>query len=109
MLNRFYAFTYIAPPRISSLSLSYGVIGSSLTLTCTSSGSPPDIFILMKDGVEITQSTNIIAVNYTNTIAVFSAIYTINNISVSDNGTYTCAVSNPIGSDDKTIDVLIGK
>ena len=60
----------------------------------------------MKDGVPITQSTSITAVNYTNTSAVFSTNYTINNFSTSDIGTYTCTVSNPIGSDSK---VVIGK
>ena len=57
----------------------------------------------MKDGVPITHSTRITAVNYTNTIAVFSTNYTISNFSTSDIGTYTCTVSNPIGSDSRTI------
>ena len=63
----------------------------------------------MKDSIPIIQSTNIIAVNHTSNSAVFSAIYTFNNISINDNGTYTCVVSNPIRSDNKTVDVLIGK
>ena len=85
------------------------VVGSPLTLTCTSSGSPPDTFIWMKDGVPITNSTSITAVNYTNTIAIFSANYTINSVNIKDNGTYMCIVSNPIGRDNKTINVSIGK
>ena len=94
-----------APPVITTYSLSTMnvVIGSPLTLTCTSSGSPPDTFIWMKDGVPISHSTSITAVNYTNTTAVFSTNYTISSFSISDNGTYTCTVSNPIGSDSKTI------
>ena len=78
-------------------------IGSPLTLTCTSSGSPPDTFTWMKDGVLVTNSTNITTVNYTNDIAVFTATYVISNFSTNDIGTYTCTVSNPIGSDNKTI------
>ena len=85
------------------------VIGSPLNLNCISSGSPPDTFIWMKDGVPITHSTSITAVNYTNTSAVFSTNYTISNLNIKDNGTYMCIVSNPIGSDDKTINVSIGK
>ena len=85
------------------------VIGSPLTLTCTSSGSSPDTFIWMKDGVPITHSTSITAVNYTNTIAIFNTNYTINSVSIKDNGTYMCIVSNPIGRDNETINVLIGK
>ena len=67
-----------------------------VTLTCTSSGSPPDTFTWMKDGIPVTQSTNITTVTYNNTVAVFSSSYTIG---ISDNGTYTCTVINPIGSD----------
>ena len=63
----------------------------------------------MKDGVPITHSTSITAVSHTNTDAVFSTDYTISNLNFKDNGTYKCIVSNPIGSDDKTINVLIGK
>ena len=84
------------------------VIGSPLNLSCISSGSPPDTFIWMKDGVLITHSTSITAVNHTNTNAVFSANYTISNLDIKDNGTYRCIVSNPIGNDNKTINVLIG-
>ena len=94
-----------APPVITKCSLSTMdvVIGSPLTLTCTSAGSPPDTFIWMKDGFLISHSTNFSAVNYTNTTAVFSTNYTISYFSTSDIGTYTCTVSNPIGSDSKTI------
>ena len=84
------------------------VIGSPLNLSCISSGSPPDTFIWMKDGVVITHSTNITAVNHTNTSAVFSTNYTISNLDIKDNGTYMCIISNPIGNDNKTINVLIG-
>ena len=89
-----------------SLSTMDVAVGSPLTLTCTSSGSPPDTFIWMKNGVPIAHSTSITAVNYTNTTAVFSTNYTISNFNTSDIGTYTCTVSNPIGSDSK---IVIGK
>ena len=94
-----------APPVITKCSLSTMdvVIGSPLTLTCTSSGSPPDTFIWMKDGVPISHSTSITAVNYANITAVFNTNYTISNFSTSDIGTYTCNVSNPIGNDSRTI------
>ena len=63
----------------------------------------------MKDGVPVTQSTNIIPVNHTPTSAVFSTTYTISNLNISDNGTYTCTVSNPIGSDSRNITVFTSK
>ena len=85
------------------------VIGSNITLTCTSSGSPPDTFTWMKDGVPVTQSTDITAVDYTSTSAVFSSSYTISNVSISDSGTYTCTVTNPIGTDNHTFTVNICK
>ena len=81
------------------------VVGSPLTLSCTSQGSPPDTFTWMKDGFPITQSTSITTVTYTNTSAVYRSDYIINNVSSSDSGTYTCTVSNPIGSDSETITV----
>ena len=93
----------------SSLSAGNIMLGSSITLTCTSSGSPPDTFTWMKDGVSLTQFSNITTVTYTNTMAVFSSSYTISNVSVSDNGAYTCTVTNPIGSDNNTFTIYICK
>ena len=46
---------------------------------------------------------------YTNTSAVFRADYSIDSITTGDSGTYTCTVTNPIGSDSATIAVFIGK
>ena len=81
-------------------------VGSSLTLSCTSQGSPPDTFTWRKDGNQtILQSTNITAVDYTSTSAMFRADYSID--SVTDNGTYTCNVTNPIGSNSATITVFV--
>ena len=82
-------------------------IGSSLTLSCTSQGSPPDTFTWRKDNdPTVLQSTSITAVDYTNTSAVFRADYSINSVTTSDSGTYTCTVTNPIGSDSTTIAVV---
>ena len=81
---------------------------SSLTLSCTSRGSPPDTFTWMKDGNQtVLQSTSITAVDYTGTSAVFRADYSIDNVTTSDSGTYTCTVTNPIGSDSTTITVIV--
>jgi len=81
------------------------IIGSPLTLSCISRGSPPDTFTWRKDNGPILQSTNITTVNHTNASAVFRADYSINNITTNDNGVYTCTVTNPIGSDNNTINV----
>ena len=81
-------------------------VGSSLNLNCTSQGSPPDTFTWRKDGGSILQS---IAnqVTYTSTSAVFRADYSIDNVTTSDSGTYTCTVTNPIGSDSAMITVVV--
>ena len=95
----------------SSLSAVDIVLGSNITLTCNSSGSPPDTFtwMIMKDGVLVTQSTDITTVTYTNTNAVFTSSYTISNVSISDNGTYTCTVTNPIGTNNNSFTINIRK
>ena len=82
-------------------------VGHPLTLSCTSQGSPPDTFTWMKDGISLAQSTRITEVTYTSTSAVFRADYVINNVTTSDSGTYTCTVTNPIGSDNATITVVV--
>ena len=81
-------------------------VGSSLNLNCTSRGSPPDTFTWRKDGGSILQSiTN--PVTYTSTSAVFRADYSIDSVTTSDSGTYTCTITNPIGSDNATITVVV--
>ena len=93
----------------SSSSISV-VDGYNITLSCTSSGSPPDTFTWMKDGdPTVLQSTDIITVTHTSTSAVFSIDYTISSFSINDSGTYTCTVTNPIGSNSTTITVNLRK
>ena len=82
-------------------------IGSHLTLSCTSRGSPPDTFTWRKDNGPVLQSTTT-PVTYNANRAVFRANYSINSVTTSDSGTYTCTVFNPIGSDSAiiTVDVI---
>ena len=40
---------------------------------------------------------------HTNAGAVFRANYSINSVTTGDSGTYTCTVTNPIGSDSETV------
>jgi len=63
-----------------------------------SEGSPPDTFTWMKDGV-ILNSTIFTTVTHTSTAAVFHTEYNISRVTANDSGTYTCTVTNPIGSD----------
>ena len=93
----------------SSSSISV-VDGYNITLSCTSSGSPPDTFTWMKDGdPTVLQSTDIIPVTHTSTSAVFSINHTISNFNISDNGAYTCIVTNPIGSANFSLTVNLRK
>ena len=48
------------------------------------------------------------AVIHTETMAIFQLDHTINSVTTSDIGTYTCTVTNPIGSDSETITVNVG-
>ena len=94
----------IDPPSSTTITIA---VGSPLTLSCTSRGSPPDTFTWRKDNVPIVQSTRITTVTHNSTSAVFRADYSINSVTTNDSGTYTCTVTNPIGSDSKTITVII--
>ena len=94
----------INPPSSSTVAV---IVDSPLTLSCTSRGSPPDTFTWRKDSGSIVQSTNITAVTHDSTSAVFRADYSINGVSISDSGTYTCTVTNPIGSSSEVISVSV--
>ena len=101
---------YTAAPVIDTPSSSIVTVnvGDPLTLSCTSRGSPPDTFTWRKDNdPTVLQSTNITAVNYTSTSAVFRANYSIASVITSDSGTYTCNVTNPIGTASATITVVV--
>ena len=81
-------------------------VGDPLMLSCTSRGSPPDTFIWRKDNGSVLKS-NTTPVAYNASSAVFRADFSIASVNTSDNGTYTCTVTNPIGSDSATITVIV--
>ena len=101
------SFLYTVPPVIDPISPNAMTVnvGEALTLSCTSQGSPPDIFIWRKDNSVIQSTTT--PVIYNATRAVFCANYSIDSVTTSDSGTYTCTVTNPIGSNSATITVTV--
>ena len=107
-LSSLYTAAPVIDP-ISSFTLMV-TIGSSLTLSCTSRGSPPDTFTWRKNNdPTVLQSTSITAVDHTSTSAVFRADYSIDSVTTSDSGTYTCTIINPIGSNSASIKVDVRK
>ena len=100
---------YTAAPVIDTPSSSTVTVNapSSLTLSCISRGSPPDTFTWKKDDGLVMESTGVTEVTYTDTLAVFRAEYSIDSSSANDGGTYTCTVTNPIGSNSTTITVEV--
>ena len=100
-------FLYTAAPVIDTPSSSTVAVAvdTPLTLSCTSRGSPPDSFTWRKDNGSVLES-NTTPVTYTNTNAIFRAEYSIDSVTTSDSGTYTCTVTNPIGTDSATITVV---
>ena len=63
----------------------------------------------MKDGITVTPPPSVAIVIHTESMAVFQLDYTINSVTASDVGPYSCTVTNPIGSDSETITVILGK
>ena len=61
----------------------------------------------MKDGSLVSTTPILTTVNHDTSSAEFQTQYTISNVTASDNGTYTCTVTNPIGSDSETITVFV--
>ena len=97
---------FIAPPVLTTtLQTIHAALGDSVSLTCTSEGSPPDTFTWIKDGVQLQNNINTISVTYTGSAAIFQSTYSIINFSSSDIGTYTCTVTNPIGS--ASLDIVL--
>ena len=92
----------IDTPSSSTVTVS---VSDPVTLSCTSRGSPPDIFTWRKDNGPVLQSTTT-PVTYNANSAVFRADYSIDSVTASDSGTYTCTVTNPIGSKSATITVV---
>jgi len=92
---------------LDRISSSYWTIttGSSLTLSCTSRGSPPDIFTWSKDGSALEH--NISTLTHDDNDAVFQIVYYLHNATSSDSGAYTCNVTNLIGSDSETFTVIV--
>ena len=107
LLDHLSSLNVAAPVMDTPSSSTVTVPGSSLTLSCTSRGSPPDTFAWRKDNDStVLQSTSITAVDYNSTSAVFRADYSIDKVTASDNGTYTCIVINPIGNSNTIIRVV---
>ena len=101
---------YTATPVIDPISPNTTTVnvGDPLTLSCTSRGSPPDTFTWRKDNdPTVLQSTSITAVDYTSTSAVFHADYSIDSVTTSNSGTYTCTLTNPMGSDSAAVTVVV--
>ena len=94
----------IDPPLQSDV---LAVAGDSLTLSCTSRGSPPDTFSWLKDGLIAPISPSLTSIIHNTTTAIFISSYTIHNTTTSDSGVYTCTVTNPIGSDGETVNVTV--
>ena len=99
---------YTAAPVIDPISTNTITInvGDPIMLSCTSRHSPPDTLTWRKDNGPVLQSITT-PVTYNAISAVFRADYSIDSATTSDSGTYTCTVTNPIGSDTAIITVNV--
>ena len=96
-----------APVITTTSSMFNSALGSSQTLSCTSEGSPPDTFTWMKDGTPAPLTPTLTTVTHSTTTAIFRSDYIIDSLTLSHNGTYTCSVANPVGSDRIDISVFV--
>ena len=107
----FNSYTYfLASPTIDTPSPSHinTDAGVSVSLTCRSRGSVPDSFTWGQDGSTYGSGTTT-AETYTSSSAVYRSTYTINRAQSYHTGTWTCTVSNLIGSDSASITLQVGK
>ena len=61
----------------------------------------------MKDGTPAPLTPTLTGVNHDATNAEFRSDYTISNVTTSDSGTYTCTVTNPIGTNTSSITLTV--
>lgn len=85
-------FLFTAPPEITPFYFSELVEGSRVQVACTvHQGDPPLNVTWLKDGGPVRRGT-------VTPFNAYSAILTVNNVSRSDTGDYTCVAANPVHS-----------
>jgi len=92
----------IDPPSSSTVTVA---VGGSLTLSCTSQGSPPDTFTWMKDDTPVPLTPTLTALDPST--AQFQSNYSFDSVTESSSGNYTCTVTNPIGNHSQSISVVV--
>ena len=100
---------FIDAPTITNMDY----IKDNQTLTCISSRSPATVVSWMNDGVIINESSTHYTLTQTLTdraSSTYTNVLTINEIAIGGDvtGTWTCTVSNKLGSDSKEI-VIVGE
>ena len=100
-----YNVLFPAPPNITPLGFTHGPQSSSLT--CTSSGSPATTVTWMRDGQPLTIDGGLYQLSQTVTnrsLSTYENVLTINAaMSYIYRHTYTCTVTNVLGSKSKTV------
>ncbi len=92
-----YPFSLLAPPSITSLTFD----PDSITLTCTSTGSPATTVTWMKNGSPLVIDGTTYSMEQTVTgrnTSTYDNILTIANVSDDVVGNYTCTVGNALGN-----------
>ena len=84
------SFQIVAPFNVTIHGSTYYEFGDTLELNCTSEGSP----VLQYSWSRKTRSGNVFPAGTT----ISSNTITINDLAISDGGSYTCTVSNEAGS-----------
>jgi len=94
--RRRFCFLFPAPPEVTPFYFSELTEGSRVQVACTvHQGDLPLNLTWLKDGGPVYRGPGAVAVTPFN---AYSTILTMNNVSRSDTGDYTCVAANPVHS-----------
>lgn len=82
-------------------------IGRSAVFSCNVSAEPPPVITWRFNGVEITAGSKYTVMATAGETMTTLSVLTINNLTVSDNGDYSCSAENDHGNETSTANLIV--